>query len=138
MEKKNFLGYILIISIVGVLFAGYLTYRTFFSGTCPLRESCPYYFNLPACVYGLIIYSIILLLTLIVFINKKLQRKLITGIFYVSIFGILFSAFSSVYEIFYLKCAIPPCKYSLLLPTCVYGLVMYTAIFLLSKSLKKK
>ncbi|MEK6974009.1 MAG: hypothetical protein AABW41_02120 [Nanoarchaeota archaeon] len=138
MKKRNFLSYIIIISIIGVLFAGYLTYGTFSSGNCPLIESCPYYFNLPACGYGLIIYGIILLFSLIAFINKKLQQKLMTGIFYISIVGILFSAFSSIYEIFYLKCASPPCRYSLLLPTCVYGLVMYTAIFLLSKSLKKK
>ena len=62
MKPNVSLTVILLISIVGVLFSGYLSYSEIFQGHCPLG-SCPQVGPLPACVYGLIMYLLILILS---------------------------------------------------------------------------
>lgn len=69
MSYKNTLVYILIISIAGVLFSGYLSYLELFASTgCSASPiSCGNsgftIAELPACVYGLIMYTIVLILS---------------------------------------------------------------------------
>lgn len=58
MKSKIALKIILIISIAGVLFSGYLSYSELFYGTCPLSGKCTSVLNVPACVYGLVMYLI--------------------------------------------------------------------------------
>jgi hypothetical protein len=117
---------ILILSLAGFLFAGYLTYSKVITGTCPLTEGCPYLFGLPTCVYGALFFGILLLASILHYLNKN--EKHIKVIQWVSIAGILFSGFYSIQEIFYPSCIIQPCTYSLLIPSCIYGLVMYVLI----------
>lgn len=56
MNKQNALTIILLIAIVGICFSGYLTYSEVVKGVCALGGSCPFVFNIPACVYGLVMY----------------------------------------------------------------------------------
>ena len=139
--NKNYLTTIIVLSIMGVLFAGYLTVTKAFTGTCPVTEGCPFLFGWPVCVYGLIIFGTILTLSLILLNNIKSHKSKnakesnlkdwITGI---SAFGILFSAYYIYVE--YFQICRGHCTFSLGVPTCVYGFVMYTIIFMLS--MKKK
>jgi hypothetical protein len=115
------------ISIVGTLFAGYLTFSKLFTGTCALDSSCPYFLGLPACIYGLVMYLIIFTASSLLLFKEykeELMRKVILG---VSGLGILFSLFFSYQD---LMCK--ACTFSLILPTCVYGLFMYIAVFVLA------
>jgi uncharacterized membrane protein len=77
MKAKTALKTILIISIAGLLFSGYLSYMEIFRGGCsdaivkcsvgdkPVVDLG----TLPACVYGLIMYLVIFTVTLLGKVN---------------------------------------------------------------------
>ena len=59
---KRALQCIFVISILGVAFSGTLTYRELFAGTaaaCPAPGAPGTVFGYPACVYGLIMYVVL-------------------------------------------------------------------------------
>jgi len=64
MNRDLALRIIFIISLAGVLFSGYLSYTEIFKQTCVLGEgTCTDVFRLPACVYGLVMYLILLIVS---------------------------------------------------------------------------
>ncbi len=64
---NNYLFAILIISIGGILFSGYLSYKELFSKACSIKgKNCGLKIaNVPVCVYGLVMYIIIFAIALI-------------------------------------------------------------------------
>jgi len=77
MPYKKTLQFILVLAIAGVLFSGYLSYYELFvpEGCGEAIVSCGEksitIASLPACVYGFVMYLIILLLTSWSLLNKK-------------------------------------------------------------------
>lgn len=76
MTKQSALRLILIVSVVGVLFSGYLSYRELFTGSCNLGfVSCGVktgpIMGMPACVYGLAMYTILLITAICGLRSKK-------------------------------------------------------------------
>jgi len=67
MKSKNALTTIAIISLIGILFSGYLTISELTANTCPIG-GCQQVAGLPTCMYGLIMY-------LAVFIIAMLGKK---------------------------------------------------------------
>jgi len=69
MKAKNALTAIMWISVFGILFSGYLSYTELFAGFCGATQlgmgSCAAVFQIPACVYGLVMYVIIFVISLI-------------------------------------------------------------------------
>ncbi len=126
MEKETALKAVSIISLIGVLFSGYLSFGTLLAGTCPLNGECPFFLGYPACNYGLVMFLIILIASLMPFKPKQDKDKLIKVILVVSFIGILFAGYFSTIEI------LNPRNYALILPTCVYGLIMYLLVFIVS------
>jgi hypothetical protein len=63
MKPKIALQIILIISLIGIIFSGYLSYSEIFSKTCPLGN-CTNVSGIPACVYGLVMYLIVFIITI--------------------------------------------------------------------------
>lgn len=59
MNKQFSLKLILLIAICGICFSGYLSYNEIFNQVCVLGGSCPFVLNIPACVYGLVMYIIV-------------------------------------------------------------------------------
>jgi hypothetical protein len=114
---------ILIISIAGLLFSGYLSLSKLTSGTCSLTEGCTYLFGLPTCVYGFVFFLTLTILSLFLIKGKNT----LTAINYVSLAGGLFSGYFTVIDIIQWTGV-----YTLLLPSCIYGLIMYIIIFVLS------
>jgi len=70
MDKTLALKTILLISIIGILFSGYLTYNELVNQVCVLGGSCPFIFNMPACVYGLAMYLLVFTISLIGILDK--------------------------------------------------------------------
>jgi uncharacterized membrane protein len=135
MEKKQLHLTILILTIAGVLFSGYLSGVKFFNEVCAFNESCPYVLGIPACYYGFVMFTALFVVALLLVFKKykvELLRKYLLGI---SIAGMLFAGFLSVQEL--LACVSKECVYGLGLPTCAYGLVVYLIVFILSLRLKK-
>ena len=134
--KNSYVKAILIFSLIGVLFSGYLSFTKLVLGSCPLREGCPYFLGYPACVYGLVLF-LILFIT-VISLMKNYAREKLKILVYVSLIGAIFSTYTSIRELIFPSCLDGICKYSLLLPTCVYGLIMYLVIFIISLKLYKK
>jgi len=70
MTKQKALKIILGISIAGILFSGYLSYLELFAGSCePSPISCGTsgftLASLPACVYGFIMYTTVLITSIL-------------------------------------------------------------------------
>jgi hypothetical protein len=125
MEKETALKYVSIISLIGVLFAGYLSLGTLTTGKCPMNGECPFFLGYPACYFGLAMFLIILMASLMSFMPRQDKGNLIKGNLVVSLVGILFAGYFSITEI------MNPREYSLMLPTCVYALMMYVLAFVI-------
>lgn len=69
MKAKNALLTIMIISIAGMLFSGYLSYGELFQDTCNaasfVRCGSWSFADLPACVYGLVMYTAVFILSIL-------------------------------------------------------------------------
>lgn len=63
MKKKNALKIILIIAIAGMLFSGYLSWEELTRGVCPMG-GCPSIVAIPACVYGFVMYTVVLIIAI--------------------------------------------------------------------------
>jgi len=71
MKKQLSLQIIVYISILGLLFSGYLSYSELFKGTCPVGGGCSFLIGLPTCVYGFIMYLVIFIISLLGLKSKK-------------------------------------------------------------------
>jgi uncharacterized membrane protein len=70
MKSKTALKTILIISIAGLLFSGYLSYTELFRKICAFGGSCSMVQGIPACVYGFVMYLVVLIVSLLGLKNK--------------------------------------------------------------------
>jgi len=70
MKKQNALKTIMWISIAGILFSGYLSYSEIFKKVCALG-TCASVGGVPACVYGLIMYIIVLIIATLGIKSKR-------------------------------------------------------------------
>lgn len=70
MKKQVALKTILIISIAGMLFSGYLSYTELFAKYCAVG-GCTNVGSIPACVYGFIMYSALLIVSICGLRSKK-------------------------------------------------------------------
>lgn len=71
MKSIVALKIILIISIAGILFSGYLSYSELFAGVCAVGGGCSSIRGIPVCVYGLVMYLIIFVVTIFGLRSKK-------------------------------------------------------------------
>jgi len=64
MNSKTALNTIMWISIVGILFSGYLTFTELTAQTCAVG-GCKFMLGLPTCAYGLMMYLAVFVIALI-------------------------------------------------------------------------
>ncbi len=74
MQKQTALITILIISIAGVIFSGYLSYGEIFNKTCSI-DGCTTVGSVPACVYGFIMYIIVFAISILGLKNKAEKKR---------------------------------------------------------------
>jgi uncharacterized membrane protein len=69
MQKQTALKILLWISIAGMLFSGYLSYGELFAGACYSESlgmgSCTNVFQIPACIYGFVMYLAVFVISII-------------------------------------------------------------------------
>ena len=70
MEQNTMLKSILGISIAGIIFSGYLSYHELSSNSCP-TGGCSALMGIPVCVYGLIMYLAVFILTTMEFKSRQ-------------------------------------------------------------------
>lgn len=74
MKKQVALKIILTISIVGILFSGYLSYAELFqklANFCPSGICGNQIAGIPVCVYGLVMYIIVFAISILGLMSKK-------------------------------------------------------------------
>ncbi len=120
---------ILILSIAGLLFSGFLSAVKFFSNTCALGETCPIFLGLPACYFGFAMYLALAILS-VFFVTRKSVR-IRTALMAVAGLGIFFAGYFTGKELPKLF-AEGIGSFVLGLPTCAWGLLFYVAIFILT------
>jgi len=70
MQKQKALLTILIISIAGMLFSGYLSFGELFGNSCPVG-GCSALVGVPTCVYGFVMYFVVFVVSLLGLKSKK-------------------------------------------------------------------
>lgn len=126
---------LLLVSLAGSLFAGYLTYSKVFTNVCPFNEPCSYLWGYPTCLYGLVMFLAILIPSIMMF--KEYSRKLMTICLTFSATGTLFAAYFTIQD--FSTCPLLQCDYAMMLPTCAYGLLFFIAALVTSiVALKRK
>ena len=128
----NTLNKILVLSIAGLLFSGYLSAVKLFSHTCAIDTGCSYFLGYPTCYYGFGFFVLIFLATLAnTFCSwggKKMKTARLHALRAFAGAGILFSVYFSVIEIW--KMITDKIVYgALIMPTCFYGLIVYILVF---------
>ncbi len=110
---------LLLLTLGGSLFAGYLAGDKLFNDNCTIGASCAYWLGYPTCYYGFALFATMLVLsTLFVLTNKRMYAKYIS---IVAMLGVIFSGYFSVVEIAPLVSA--GALNLAGIPSCTYGLV---------------
>lgn len=131
MQTKKYFKWALLLSLGGVLFAGYLSGLKLISGTCAFNEPCPYFLGYPACYFGFGFFLTMAIASLFGYFRKP-TLSLIKIIFFVSLIGIIFAGYFVSQEVISVIASKRFVLYGLGLPTCVYGLIFYIIIFVLT------
>lgn len=122
---KHFIVTLLVLTLAGLIFSGYLSGVKLFSGACALGESCPYFLGYPACFYGFAMYLVMFIVTLLTFFRQTAPRTAFKTDGVVSFLGMIFAGSFVVQEV-----AAAQVTGTLGLSTCAYGLIFYIAIFI--------
>lgn len=120
---------ILLTSIAGTLFSGYLAGIKLFSKACAFNETCPYFLGYPACFFGFGIFFVLLIISIFGILDKVSSRMLMRSNIFVSFLGVLFAGQYIWGET---QAIMNGARYSLGLPTCTYGFIFFAFIFIYS------
>ena len=71
MKKQTALKALFWVSLAGALFSGYLSYTEIFQQVCALGTCSTTVFSVPSCVYGLAMYLIGLVISILGIKSKK-------------------------------------------------------------------
>jgi len=71
MKKDVALKAIAWISLAGLLFSGYLSFIEITQQKCAMGTTCSTVFTIPACVYGFVMYLIVMIISLLGLNQKK-------------------------------------------------------------------
>ena len=74
MEKENALRIVFVISVIGILFSGFLSYEEIFRKSCAIG-GCSYVLGFPACVYGFFMYLIVFIVSLSGLYSRNGKKK---------------------------------------------------------------
>ena len=128
MTLSTYKETILVVSLAGVLFSGYLSIVKLLTKTCALNEPCPYLLGYPACWYGFMMFLIIFVTTIFLFFAKKAETISPRINFYVSLLGVVFAMRFTLPEIGNILDGVAT-SYKLGIPTCAYGLIFFVIVF---------
>jgi len=118
------------VTLAGFLFSGYLSGTKFFSGDCAFNEACPYFFTIPACYIGFILFALLFLASILLVLKRLQARTLLQTILGVGFLGILYAGWFTLKELPVLFDQ-GLSAYILGLPTCAMGFVFYVIVTVL-------
>lgn len=129
-NQKNLVVIALLLSIVGILFSGYLSYNIYWGAgcqeavvSCGSNGNTTKILGVPTCVYGLFMYLIIAIILGVGLSNSK-RLGWLKSAFIISLIGLVFSLSLSIYELWLQDSSLSG------LPACAYGFFIYLGIFI--------
>ena len=125
MTDSRYKKILLVLTLAGVLFSGYLSAVKLLTDTCALNEPCPYFLGYPSCWYGFAMYLVMFAATAFALFGKTNAKAALKTDLIVSFLGILFAGRFAIQE--FMQSTITGV---LGLSTCVYGLIFYILIFI--------
>ncbi len=128
---------LLLLSLAGTVFSGYLSSVKLFSKTCAFGETCPIFLGYPACYYGFVLFLLLTIFSGILIWGSTPARKTLTLLVFVSILGVLFAGYYTIVELPVLF-SVGFSAYVLGLPTCALGLIFFVAVLAIALSLRKR
>ncbi|MFA5853874.1 MAG: hypothetical protein WC866_02180 [Patescibacteria group bacterium] len=129
--KPVYLKWSFALSLGGTLFAGYLSFYKLFAKSCAFNEPCPTFLGQPSCWYGLAMFSLMLIASLLGLFGPFTPKMIARFNATISLLGIFFAGYFTWTEVV-AWIAGNVSSYQLGLPTCAYGLIFYVTIFVLS------
>lgn len=129
MNKKRIA--IFILSLVGVLFSGYMGVVKLFTDTCALGETCPYFLGYPSCYFGFGLFLVLFVFSWIMLKKESSVKSVLPSNIFVSFLGVLFAGYYTLGEI-PLLFEEGLSAYFFGLPTCAIGFVFFMLVFILS------
>ena len=120
-----------VLTLMGVLFSGYIVFSRLLTRKCAFGETCPLFLGKPACWYGFAMFSVMFITALLALtrvVNAVKAKRIILGI---SLIGIVFASQYAFPEFNLLFSGSAP-HYQLGLPTCIWGFIFYILIFIVS------
>jgi uncharacterized membrane protein len=69
MDKTLALKVIAVVSLIGVIFSSYMAYAEMTFTACP-ASGCSVIAGIPACIYGMVMYLVVLILSLLGLRNR--------------------------------------------------------------------
>lgn len=124
MDAKTRYTFITLVALAGMLYSGYLTYVTYASSTVGCEI---FYFGLPSCFYGMLMYAAIFIAGLAGRGLAKDKRRL--AISAIAGFGTAFAIYVTSYVMINTSCK-PLDIFGM--PPCVPGLIMYAVLFVIA------
>jgi hypothetical protein len=134
---KTYKTLLLISSVAGVLFSGYMSSIKFFSDTCAFGETCPLFLGMPACYYGFTMFLLLFIMSLLLAFGKGSPQTLGKSMTVVSLLGIAFAGYFSAGELpTFFERGFK--AYVFGLPTCVMGCVFFILVFIICLAFRRK
>lgn len=115
-------------SISGFIVVGYLSAVKLLSGTCVAKELCMNVLGLPICVYGLLIFLMLISLSVLIIKGRVDLHRGMFAIAAASFVGVLFSGYFSAIQFSALARG-GFSAHTSDVPTCLIGLMMFMIIF---------
>lgn len=128
---------LLLLSLSGFLFSGYLSGVKFFTAQCAFGETCPLFLGYPACYFGFFMFDALVLASVLLVFSRMPRRYLHGALTIVSGVGVVFAGSFTLRELPLLFTQ-GVSAYVFGLPTCALGLIFFFCIFCISLSLWRK
>ncbi len=132
MLAQTYFKTALVLTFMGVLFAGYLSAQKLITNQCAFNESCPYFLGFPACYYGFGIFLLMFIISVMALLQIEKAGIYKSIILVVSLFGLIFAGQWALPELQVLLTSSQKVSYVLGLSSCVYGFFFYLVILILS------
>jgi uncharacterized membrane protein len=131
MKRDKKVIWLFVLSLMGVLFSGYLSGVKFFTETCAFNESCPYFLGYPACYFGFAMFLTLFIFSTLLMYSSFNKKSGLLVLNVVSFMGILFAGYFTLGELPVLF-EEGLSAYVTGLPTCAMGMIFFLTVFIIS------
>lgn len=127
--------FVITLATIGLGYSFFIIYPWFFGGYCSVSgEECLEFLGIPSCAYTFILFGITLFFGWGMLSRQSKKRtSSMRVLFWVTLFGMLFTLYFSIQELFIKACQGGDCSFSFYYPSCLYCFVIFVLSFGLAR-----